>query len=458
MVMIRLRSNSRTWIALLAAIIAWLIQINAAAADAWEDIHIGGFIRGSAHYPAFDGDDSSTAFGPGENYYEAILEIKAEAVISDTLEALVNPRYRLRDISRDVDDTSLIGENADEPFDLREAYVRYRGEHFDFTAGQQIISWGVADSINPTDKLSPKDLTSNSSDPDDKRLGIPALKGELYLGVFTLTGVWQPLFVDSKFRLSRLPEGADITINRVDLPEDDLDNSTAAAKIAATFGSTDFSLSYVYGWETTPDIILAEAVMEDEITRVRVTPVFNRMENFGADIATVVGPVILRAEAAYNHILERGTRSKGRRKSSIQWIAGPEWSWFEDLTVNVQYGQTYVLDHETIPDDESDIGDNPQAGVDAFNARLHRQLNETTSVVTLRLDYRIFQDTLLLQFRGIRYLEDRETRLRPRIVYDITDRLEVTLGASLSYGPDGSRFEKFGANYNEVYMELKYSF
>jgi hypothetical protein len=126
--------------------------------------------------------------------------------------------------------------------------------------------------------------------------------------------------------------------------------------------------------------------------------------------------------------------------------------------MNVQYGMTHILDYESIPDDESEIENDPQAGVDAFNARLHRQLNRHNPMMTMRLDYRLLQDTLLLQFRGLYYIEDEEIRLRPRIVYDINDRLELTFATSLSFGPSGSRFQRSGENYNEVFMELKASY
>jgi hypothetical protein len=172
----------------------------------------------------------------------------------------------------------------------------------------------------------------------------------------------------------------------------------------------------------------------------------------------VLGPVILRAEGAYTRVKERGNRSAGRQKSTIQWIAGPEMELFEDFTMNVQYGITHVLDWEPIEADDSVIQDNPQAGVDAFNARLHRQLEEKNPMMTLRLDYRLLQDALFLQFRGLYYFNDSELRLRPQIGYDVTDHFNVTLAADLAFGDPDSRFDRSGKNYNEIFTELKYSF
>jgi hypothetical protein len=428
------------------------VDDNSAAYD------IRGFVRGEVHVPANKRDDSAATFGSSDKYLMATTELKLDAFFTDTVSAFVNLRYRLKDDDRGPDPAGYIGEDADRDFDVREAYFQWRGPWLDVTAGQQIIVWGAADGFNPTGKVWPKDFTIVSTDRDDRRLGVPALKGDVYLGAYTFTGIWQPFFVDAKFRLSSLPEEAEITINDPDLPEDELSNSNAAVKLAAAYGATDLSVSYFYGWDPYPDIILDRAVLSDENTEVWVTPVYNRIENYGMDFSAVLGPIILRGEAAYTRVKERGERSVGRRKSEIAWIVGPEWEWFEKFTVNVQYGTSHVLDWEPVPTDESEIENDPQAGVDAFNARLNRQLRAHNPLATLRIDYRLLQDTLFLQFRGFYYIEDEEVRLRPRAVYDINDHVSIALGASLSYGPAGSRFHRSGENYNEVFTELKYSF
>jgi hypothetical protein len=421
-----------------------------------ERIDLYGFVRSELHAPIRSSDGTDNDFANTDPYLVLTHELKSEFFLSDAVTAFFNPRLRLT--VGDVDTDGYIGSHTDRSFDLREGYARFRGEYLDITAGRQIISWGVADGINPTDKLCPKDMTIVSSDRDDRRLGVLALKGDLYLGDHVLTGVWQPVFTDSKFRLSDLPDEAEIFIEDVQLPENKLSNSAVALKWAAIFGRTDVSASFFYGWDTVPDIIFKEAVTDDDGTRVTVTPVFNRIQNYGADFASVLGPVILRGEGAYTHVLERGTRSPGRQKSQAQWIVGPEWEWFENFTINAQYGMTHVLDYEPISDDESEIGDDPRKGVDAFNARLNRQLKENNPMATLRIDYRMLQDTLFLQFRGIYFIDDKEYRLRPRVVYDLNDYLNFTVGASLSYGPEGSRFQRSGESYNEVFAELKYSF
>ncbi len=56
-------------------------------------------------------------------------------------------------------------------FQLREAYADLYLGDFDLRAGQQIIAWGRADGINPTNNLTPQDYFVRSPEPDDIRMG-----------------------------------------------------------------------------------------------------------------------------------------------------------------------------------------------------------------------------------------------------------------------------------------------
>ena len=59
---------------------------------------------------------------------------------------------------------------------LREGYVNFSHGAADFRIGKQIIVWGRADQINPTDNLTPRDNTLFIAESDDQRLGTVAAK------------------------------------------------------------------------------------------------------------------------------------------------------------------------------------------------------------------------------------------------------------------------------------------
>src|SRR5262249_13543018 len=69
---------------------------------------------------------------------------------------------------------------------LREAYVEISaGQSSSVRVGQQVIAWGRADQINPTDNLTPRDFTLNVPDTADDRLGTLATSLSHRMGDYT---------------------------------------------------------------------------------------------------------------------------------------------------------------------------------------------------------------------------------------------------------------------------------
>ena len=60
---------------------------------------------------------------------------------------------------------------------LREAYVDVYSGRFDFRVGHQVVVWGRADGMNPTDNITPKDMLARSPDEDDRRLASRPVRG-----------------------------------------------------------------------------------------------------------------------------------------------------------------------------------------------------------------------------------------------------------------------------------------
>ena len=77
--------------------------------------------------------------------------------------------------------------------DLREAYVNAYLGPFDLRLGKQIIVWGRADALNPTNNLTPVDFRIRSPLEDDIRLGNVGARAFLRLGAVRLEGVWMPI-------------------------------------------------------------------------------------------------------------------------------------------------------------------------------------------------------------------------------------------------------------------------
>src|SRR5262249_15827903 len=57
--------------------------------------------------------------------------------------------------------------------ELREAYLDVSVGAVDLRLGKQLIVWGRADRLNPTDNLTPRNFTLLVPEDDDQRLGVP---------------------------------------------------------------------------------------------------------------------------------------------------------------------------------------------------------------------------------------------------------------------------------------------
>src|SRR5690606_32841844 len=78
--------------------------------------------------------------------------------------------------------------------ELREGYVNAYLGPVDIRLGQQIIVWGKADGFNPTNNLTPTNLSIRSPHDDDRRVGNFASRVFLNMEPLRLEGVWVPMY------------------------------------------------------------------------------------------------------------------------------------------------------------------------------------------------------------------------------------------------------------------------
>ena len=137
--------------------------------------------------------------------------------------------------------TSLRGpiEDGDTTGELREAYVDLRWGRLDVRAGRQIIAWGRADGVNPTDNLSGQNLTLLVPDDVDRRLGTTAVRASYYLGGLSVTGVWLPEFRGHEFALPAPPPGVTFLRDAARWP-----GNQWALRLEQTGRAVDWSVSY----------------------------------------------------------------------------------------------------------------------------------------------------------------------------------------------------------------------
>ena len=80
-------------------------------------------------------------------------------------------------------------------WDLKQAYIDYYTPWLTLRMGRQIISWGRADEINPTDILNPQDMSNFLEDKIARKKGLFAVRAGWLFNGFVLQTIWKPEYL-----------------------------------------------------------------------------------------------------------------------------------------------------------------------------------------------------------------------------------------------------------------------
>ena len=265
-------------IAALSAIPVAVLLLAAAAAPLDAQQHIlGGSLSGDFRLTVGEQFDlANSSFNRGLVKLDLYADLNPNEKVRLFLDGWLTAAW---DFPTDVDLSTGNPFDYDEllPLDmiLREAYADVYGfphASMDLRAGRQRIVWGSADQNSVIDNLNPSDLEDCWD--FGRRLPSEALKVSWYSRLFTLEGVYLPLFrpavlpeqmlqrMQSAF-LGLYPFVIDCTLPGAD----PWSNASAGARLSVSLLSWDLALSYVYGRQdfSTPARITVFAAADNEI-------------------------------------------------------------------------------------------------------------------------------------------------------------------------------------------------
>ena len=327
---------------------------------------------------------------------------------------------------------------------LREAYVDMNLGSLDVRVGKQIIAWGRADRINPTDNITPRDFTLLVSEDDEQRFGVMAVKATYYWRDVALTGIWLPHFETDRWPMQTPPPP--LTIRQRE-PHSVWEQW--AVKLEQTGKAIDWSVSYFHGFDPFPDFEIGRV----SPTRVELLLRNHRIDVIGADIATSLGRYGVRAEAAYTFTEDAGGRNPEVKNPFFFLVLGADRTFFESFNVNLQYLIRVVTNYQSPFKVKGDL----PRGVALQQAVQTNQLDRVQRGITLRLNNRWWNDTLEGEIVSVVSFTRGGYLLRPKLIYALTDRWKIILGADIFRGIRPSFFENLRSN-SAAYTEVRYSF
>ena len=322
--------------------------------------------------------------------------------------------------------------------DLKEAYVDLYFDQVDLRIGKQQIIWGMAEGVFITDVVSPKDLSEFLlPDFDEIRIGVNALKTDLYIGPTTFEVVLIPVFTPTV-----QPEPGSIWSVTPSYPvtpdikdtrevEMSLENSEVFAKFSYLGSLLDFEIMGGYMWDDEPTPHVTNPMS------LEITPEHHRLALAGGSFSTTVAGIVFRGEGAfyYGKHFRTDDPATGEgvvQKEYIHYLIGSDFS-LQGIDCSAQYIQQIILDYD--------------------NSIVNDQLEHMAS---FRISKTFLRETLRLELFSYIGLNEPDALLRPKIVYDLTDGLELLFGSNIFLGNEGL-FGQYNDN-NMVYAKVTYSF
>ena len=266
--------------------------ILAAAAAAWgQNFTQRGFLETTALvYPQAAPNDSGHAVGEALFRYEAFYKL-TDLRFAGAIDARTDTHQQTE---RELALSWWDRERRRPAFAVRRLSAQYARGRLTVEAGKQLIRWGKADVLTPTDRFAPRDFLNVA---DSDFLEITAARVTYGTQANTIDLVFSPRLTPSRVpllnqRWAVLPEGVPVHEMEPDFPG----GPQFGARWNHTGAAAEYSLSFYNGYDHLPLFRVAPNFL---LARADVQRFYPQMRMYGSDAAIPAGPVTVKAEAAY---------------------------------------------------------------------------------------------------------------------------------------------------------------
>ena len=300
---------------------------------------------------------------------------------------------------------------------VREAYVDFERDALAVRFGRQIVAWGRADGVNPTDKLAPKDFNLLTPDDDSQRLGIDAIKIRYALNPsISLTAV------AAQFTAHITPQGA-LPANLVKAPEPA--GTEWAVKLDRAWQGLDWSVSYFDGYERFARYRLDLGTPKAPVFQGD----FERSRSVGADLALASGAWTWRAEFSHAALRPGCDQCPKDERRVSRAVLGADLDFADTMNLNVQLLATRHWDYR-----ESTQASGLQRTLELGRTRLNTEYAALETGLTFRLSDRLLNDKLKWEIGGVFDLTGQSRLIRPRVSYALNDYARLSAGIDFYEG------------------------
>lgn len=341
----------------------------------------------------------------------------------------------------------LLGKHSNNEPSLEEAYLDIYTKEADIRLGKQYIFWGRTSGVDtPTNNINSQNLTRIKPDPEELRIATGALKINYFRGYdLVFQGVWVPGFTPDKLPSPALPSG--IRIGERKIPDPELKNSSWGLKVDRFGRIGDFSLSYLYTWDSFPDYEYEKGSLG-----ITLSPVYHRVGIFGADFATGIGGFDIRGEAAYFKTRDEDGTSVFIKNPHLKYTLEAGYPVTDNFDVILQIGGKKIFNF--VPPEE--YPGFPEELVEQI-AFFYGEQKEWQNLLLLHLTYRMWYERLELEFRGEYNLTLQDYLLSPKLSYHMGRGFNVGFGGMIFEGEPQTRFGAMDRK-DLIWCELSYSF
>lgn len=321
---------------------------------------------------------------------------------------------------------SIGGKNI-EPIELDEVYGDIYLENTDLRIGRQVVSWGTADGINPTNYINPKELSLTERELKGKPLA--CLQVTHYGKTGDISGV-----IVFDYQPQEIPEELETALGQTipgfegfpepPQPEKTLQNMEFALKVERIIAGWDVKLSYFYGWEDYPALWIK---LEPEFPlQFQFKSQYQRVNKIGLATAGSLKKMGLWSETAYVmpeeiEEMQQASTLFSTNEPYFQVVLGADYT-FKDVYCESQY--IYYGNGSLI---------NPY-----FQHQPGEKITAGNYLMT-QLSYKISQ-IHNLKLGGIINLQDSSYTLMPQYTCVLNEVMDLFLRGVLFYGEKETEF------------------